>query len=124
MFHNMTRNASFWPNILTMGDLPKDDNFLNFQRGLELFNDTKLPSSLRSSCLALIAEQEIHSNPPTLSSHSSPNKKQLLDQVSYIHGLHAISTSQKQSAAGQLTQAYFESKHKLESSFDLPQFQV
>jgi hypothetical protein len=34
--------------------------------------------------------------------------------------MHAISTSQKQSAAGQLTQAYFESKHKLESSFDLP----
>jgi hypothetical protein len=116
MFHNMTQNVSFWPNILTMGDLPKDDNFPNFQRGLELFNDTKLPSSLRSSCLALIAEQEICSNPPTLSSHPSPNKKRSLDQVSYIHGLHAISTSQKQSAAGQLTQAYFESKHKLGSS--------
>jgi hypothetical protein len=85
-----------------------------------LFNNTKLPSSLRSSCLALVAEQEICSNPPTLSSHPSPNKKRLLDQVSYIHGLHAISTSQKQSAVGQLTQAYFESKHKLESSFDLP----
>jgi hypothetical protein len=96
----MTQNASFCPNILTMGDLPKDDNFPNVQRGLELFNDTKLPSSLRSSCLALIAEQEIRSNPSTLSSHPSPNKKRLLDQVSYIHGLHAISTSQKQSAAG------------------------
>jgi hypothetical protein len=46
-----------------------------------------------------------------------PNKKHLLDQVSHIHGMHAISTSQKQSAAEQLTQAYFESKHKLESSF-------
>jgi hypothetical protein len=102
-------------NILTMGDLPNDGNFSNFQRGLELFNDTELPSSLRSSCLALVAEQEIRSNPPTLSAHPSPNKKRLLDQVSHIHGLHAISTSQKQSAAGQLTQAYFESKHKLGS---------
>jgi hypothetical protein len=89
-----------WLNILTMGDLPKDDNFPNFQRGLELFSDTELPSSLRSSCLALIAKQEIRSNPPTLSAHPSPNKKRLLDQVSYIHGLHTISTSQKQSAAG------------------------
>jgi hypothetical protein len=80
----------------------------------------EVPSSLRSSCLALVAEQEIRSNPPTLSAHPSPNKKRLLDQVSYIHGLHAISTSQQQSAAGQLTQAYFESKHQLESSFDLP----
>ena len=110
----------FPPNILTMGDFPKDGNFPNFQRGLELFNDTELPSSLRSSCLALVAEQEIRSNPPTLSANPSPNKKRLLDQVSHIHGLHAISTSQKQSAAGQLTQAYFESKHKLESSFHLP----
>jgi hypothetical protein len=118
--HHFRQNASFQPNILTMGDLPKDDNFLNFQRGLELFNDTELPSALRSSCLALVAEQEIRSNPPTLSAPPSPNKKQLLDQVSHIHGLHAISTSQKESAAGQLTQAYFESKHKLESSFHLP----
>jgi hypothetical protein len=71
MFHNMTQN----PNLLTMGDLPKDDNFPNFQRGLELFNDTELPLSLRCSCLALVAEQKIRSNSPTSSAHLSPNKK-------------------------------------------------
>jgi hypothetical protein len=76
---------------------------------------------LRSSCLALVAEQEIYSNAQTLSAHPAlPNKKRLLDQVSHIHGLHAISTSQEQRAAGQVTQAYFESKHKLESSFHHP----
>ncbi len=108
----MTQNASFPPNILTMGDLPKDSNVPDFQRGLELSNDTELPPSLQSSCLALVAEQEIRSNPPTLSAQPSPNKKRLLDQVSYIQGLHAVSTSQKQSTAEQLTQAYFESRHK------------
>jgi hypothetical protein len=103
MFHNMTQNASFPPNITTMEDLPKDDNFPNFQSGLELFNDTELPPSLRSSYLALVSEQEIRSNPPTLSAHPSPNKKRLLDQLLYIHGLHAFSTSQKQPAVGHLT---------------------
>ncbi len=119
MVHNMTQNALFAPNITTMEGLPKDDNFPKFQRGLELFNDKQLPPSLRSSCLALVAEQEIRSNPPTSAALPSPNKKRLMEQVSYIHGLGAISTSQKQSTAGQLTQAYFESKHKLESSFHL-----
>jgi hypothetical protein len=76
-----------------MGDLPKDSNSPNFQRALELFNDTDLPPSLLSSCLALVAGQEISSNPPTLSAQPSPNKKRLLDQVLHIHGLHAISTS-------------------------------
>ena len=61
-----------------MGDLPKDGNFPNFQRGLELFNDTKLPSSLRTSCLALIAEQEIRSNPPTLAISSSLSKQETI----------------------------------------------
>jgi hypothetical protein len=103
-----------------MEGLPKEDDFPEFQRGLELFNDTELPPSLRSSCLALVAEQEIRSNPRTSAALPSPNKKRLLEQVSHIHGLHAISTSQKQHTAGQLIQAYFESKHKLESSFYLP----
>jgi hypothetical protein len=120
MFHNMTQSASFPTNINTMMEgLPKEDDFPEFQRGLEVFNNNELPPSLRSSCLALVAEQEIRSNPPTSAALPSPNKKRLLEQVSYIHGLHAISTSQKQSTAGQLTQAYFESKHKLESSFYL-----
>jgi hypothetical protein len=120
MFHNMTQNASFPPNITTMAGLPKEDNFHKFQRRLELFNDNELPPSLRSSYLALVAEQEICSNPPTSAALPLPNKKRLLEQVSHIHGLHAIPTSQKLSTAGQLTQAYFESKHKLESSFHLP----
>jgi hypothetical protein len=117
----MTQNASFLTNITTMEGLPMEDDFLEFQRGLELFNDNELPLSLRSSCLVLVAEHEIRSNPPTSAALPSPNKKCLLEQVSHIHGLlHAISTSQKQSTAGQLTQAYFESKHKLESSFYPP----
>jgi hypothetical protein len=120
MFHNTTLNASFLPNFTTMEGLPKEDNFPDFQRGLELFNDNELPPSLRSSCLALVAEQEIRSNPPTSAALPSPNKKRLLEQVSHINGLHTISTSQKQSTAGQLTQAYFESKHKFESSFAVP----
>jgi hypothetical protein len=106
-----------------MEGLPKEDDFPDFQRGLELLNDNKLPPSLRSSCLALVAEQEIRSNPPTSAALPSPNKKRLLEQVAHIHGLQAITTSQnsqKHSTGGQLTQAYFESKHKLESSFYLP----
>jgi hypothetical protein len=74
--------------------------------------------------LALVAKQEIHSNPPTLAAHPSPNKKHLLDQVSHIHGPHAISTSPKESAVGQLSQAYFESKQNLESSFHLPNSKI
>jgi hypothetical protein len=65
-------------NILTMGDFPNDGNFPNFQLGLELFNDNELPSSLRSSCLALVAEQEIRSNPPTLAISSSLSKQETI----------------------------------------------
>jgi hypothetical protein len=93
MFHNMTQNASFLINITTMEGLPKEDDFPEFQHGLELFNGNGLTPSLRSSCLTLVAEQEICSNPPTSAALPSPNKKRLLEQVSHIHGLHAISTS-------------------------------
>jgi len=44
--------------------LPKDDMVPDFQRELELFNDNALPHALRSSCLALVAKQEIRRNPP------------------------------------------------------------
>jgi hypothetical protein len=44
---------------------------------LDLFNDNELPASLQSSCLALVAQQEIHSNP----AHPSPNINRYLDQV-------------------------------------------
>ena len=100
--------------------LPKDDNHPNYQRGLELFNDNDLPSCLRSSCLALLTEQEIRSHPLSSACNPSPNKKRLLDQVSHINALHAISSPQKQNVVGKLTQAYFESKHNLESSFGIP----
>jgi hypothetical protein len=99
MFNNMTQNASFLMNITTMEVLSKDDNFPKLQQGLELFNDNQLPASLWSSCLAaLVTKQDIHRNPPTLlAAYPSPNKKCLVDQVSHMHGLHAISTSQIQS---------------------------
>jgi hypothetical protein len=119
----MTQNASFPPNITTMEDLPKDDNFHNFQCGLELFNDTELPPSLPSSCLALVTEQEFHSNPATNIISSSLTKQETFTgsgRCRTFMPCMQFSTSQKQSAAGQLTQAYFESKHKLESSFHLP----
>jgi hypothetical protein len=90
----MTQNASFPPNITTMEDLPKDDNFHNFQRGLELFNDTELPPSLPSSCLALVTEQEFHSNPATNIISSSLTKQETFTAwirvVSRIHALHAV----------------------------------
>jgi hypothetical protein len=68
------------PNITTMEGLSKEDDFPEFQRGLEVFNDNEeLPPSLSSSCLALVAEQEICSNPPTSAALPSPNKKCLLE---------------------------------------------
>ena len=87
---------------------------------LELFNDNNLSSCSRSSCLALLTEQEIRSHLLTSVCNPSPNKKRLLEQVSHINALHAISSPQKQSVVGKLTQAYFESKHNLESSFGIP----
>ena len=124
MLHNMTQTTFFLYIISTMDrlpiGLPKDDNHPNYQRGLELFNDNDLPSCLRSSCLALLTEQEIRSHPLTSVCNPSPNKKRLLEQVSHINALHAISSPQKQSVVGKLTQAYFESKHNLESSFGIP----
>jgi hypothetical protein len=59
------------PN-LTFSDFPE------FQHGLELFNDNALPPSLRSSCLALVAEQEIDSNRPNISSSS------LIEQETFV----------------------------------------
>jgi hypothetical protein len=59
-----------------MEAMSKDDNFSKFQQGLELYNGNELPASLWSSCLALVAEQEIHSNPPTLASSSSLTKQE------------------------------------------------
>ena len=100
-----------------MDPVSLDEPLPKFQRGLDLFNDNELPPSLRSSCLALIAEHEIRTNPPTLASNPSPNKKRLLEQGSHSHGLDAVSNAQKETVVGQLTQAYFESKHDLQSSF-------
>jgi hypothetical protein len=100
-----------------MDPVSLDDPVPKFQSGLDLFNDNELSPSLRSSCHALIAEQEIPSNPPTLASNPSPNKKRFLEQVSHIHSLDAVSDAQKETVVGQLAQAYFESKHDLESSF-------
>ena len=78
-----------------------DEPVPKFQRGLDLFNDNELPpASLRSSCLVLIAEHEIRTNPPTLASNPSPNKKRLLEQVSHIHGLDAISNAPKETVVG------------------------
>ncbi len=100
-----------------MDPVSLDEPLPKFQRGLDLFNDNESPPSLRSSCLALIAEHEIRTNPRTLAYNPSPNKKRLLEQVSHIHCLDAISNAQKETVVGQLTQAYFESNHDLESSF-------
>jgi hypothetical protein len=45
-FQNMTQNASFPINIITMEGWLKDDDFPKFQEGLDLFNDNELPASL------------------------------------------------------------------------------
>jgi hypothetical protein len=57
MFHNMTQNAYFLINIITMEGLSKDKNFPKFQKGLELLNDNELTAFLGSSCLALVGKQ-------------------------------------------------------------------
>ena len=58
-----------------MAVFPKDDMLPDFRRGLELFNDKDLPAALRSSCLALVAQQEIQTNiPPHCFDIESPKK--------------------------------------------------
>jgi hypothetical protein len=93
-----------------MAVFPKDDMLPDFQRGLELFNDKDLPAALRSSCLALVAQQEIRTNPPHCFDIESPKKKRYMTQVTHIRGLDAVSKPQQDNIIGQLTQAYYESK--------------
>ncbi len=88
----------------------------NLQCGFELFNDNDLPEELRSSCLALVAQQEVRSNLSLASANPSPKKKNFLAQVAYIQGLHAASKPEKDRIMGQLTQTYYESKNNLEST--------
>jgi hypothetical protein len=88
----------------------------NLRCGFELFNNNDLPEELQSSCLALVAQQEVHSNLLLASANPSPKKKKFLAQVAYIQCLHAASKTEKDRGMGQLTQAYYESKNNLEST--------
>jgi hypothetical protein len=94
----------------------------NLQCGFELFNDNDLPEELRSSCLALVAQQEVHSNILLASANPSPKKKNVLAQVAYIQCLHAASKTEKDRVMGQLTQAYYESKLIWSPPHWFPQF--
>jgi hypothetical protein len=87
----------------------------NLQCGFELFNDNDLPEELWSSCLALVVQQEVHSNLPLASANQSPKKKNFLAQVAYIQCLHAASKTEKDRVMGHFSQAYYESKNNLES---------
>jgi hypothetical protein len=95
-----------------MANLPIPD----LQCAFELFNDNELPEGLRSSCLTLVAQQEVHSNISLASANPSPKKKNFLAQVAYIQCLHAASKTEKDRVMGHLTQAYYESKNNLEST--------
>jgi hypothetical protein len=88
----------------------------NLQRVFKLFNNNDLPEELRSSCLALVAQQEVHSNLSLASANPSPKKKHFLAQVAYIQCLYAASKPEKDCIMGQLTQAYYESKNNVEST--------
>jgi hypothetical protein len=94
----------------------------NLQCGFELLNNDDLPEELRSSCLALVVQQEVHSNLSLASANPSPKKKNFLAQVAYIQCLHAASKIEKDRVMGQLTQAYYESKNNLDSPHWFPQF--
>jgi hypothetical protein len=77
-------------------------------------------SSFLNSCLTLVAEQEFQSNSPLSSETPSLKMKCFKDQVAHIHGLDAVSKPKKESIIVQLNQAYFETKHNLESSIHFP----
>jgi hypothetical protein len=78
-----------------MAGLPKDDILPDFQCGREIFNDKDLPQALRSSCLALIPKQEIHSNPLLLSEIPSPKKKHYMNQIAYPGPRCSLQTSER-----------------------------
>jgi hypothetical protein len=99
-----------------MADYPNGELVPNLKRGFQLFNKDSLPAELRSSCLALVAQQEVHSNRTLSSASPSPNKKEFLSQVEYIQCHPVASKPDKHRIMGQLTEVYYASKHNLESS--------
>jgi hypothetical protein len=77
--HKMTQNVLTYVIFTTMTGFLKDDMVPNFQHGLKLFNNKDLPQALRSSCLTLVAQQEIFRNPLHSSDIQYPKKKCYMD---------------------------------------------
>jgi hypothetical protein len=117
--HNMTQNLLISTIFIAMANLPNGDLVPNLKRGFELFNNTDLPEDLRSSCLALVAQQEVRSNLSLSSANPSQKKKHFLAQVAYIQCLHGASKPEKHRIMGQFTQSYYESKNNLDSSLSV-----
>jgi hypothetical protein len=103
--HNMTQILFFSTIFITMANFPVP----NRQRGFELFDNNDLSEEFHSSCLALVAQQEVCSNLSLASANPSPKKN--FAQVAYIQCLLAASKTEKYCIMGQLTQAYYESKN-------------
>jgi hypothetical protein len=103
-----------------MANFPNGHLLPNLQRGFELLKDNNLPEELRSSCLTLVAQQEVHSNLSLASANPLPKKKTFLAQVAYIQCLHPASRPEKDRIMGQLTQAYCVTKYNLESTPSVP----
>jgi hypothetical protein len=94
----MTQNLLISTIFIAMANLPNGDLVPNLKRGFELFNN--LPEDLRSSCLALVAQQEVRSNLSLSSANPSQKKKHFLAQVAYIQCLHGASKPEKDRIMG------------------------